>query len=1229
MPESTDTSIPVRTNVNHIRVVQTVKDSNPTKARQVNNLIEADKSGQAARILSGTTRDDALADVRLGEVANTNGSVRNKVEMDEAGPKPDEATVQSILQDRGRIDLDKKEKLLIQDAVKQAFRDVIGLVPRKAMATIGREVNEAVNTPTGVALDMIYGPKDGGFKNAKQGVEQALVGLRKYGVTGNEVEILAKDTNGLYVPVKGLPTKDGNYLIRVKHNYEFSPGDVVEYSLLGNSKYKMFDSRVSLTDGNAGSVLEHIVPASAVINKVIYNSASAASDATAKISKKLVEIASNYAKKYKKLDKRQKALVDLYRIEANEKGIAFSVANLKARGFDDDAVDTMRSWKLATDTMWSLENRDMNKTLRLRGWERFVDQVNDTDLIVKSIPNRGMADGVKAYDPETNSIRSLTKNEVDELYANGGNVAETKSVVEFGDETFNRIVVKQNTESSYTRRIRDEDVTLPYRDGYYPVKYDAPIFITKKFKKADGTTYTKAIATAGSHNDAVRLLERLRTTDNELIDGESVYKARPDYRRGTQEFEDAEWSSVVSGGRSSQRIRGARLENATRNTDLNHTHVDSPEESLISSIRSLAARTAFRDWLETTKARWISQNSDLVEKVDGYQTLWPESVKKIGQGNIEISNARVKDAKATWRYVNAMEGGYVNLLDDLTKNFFRNMSDTAGREGWGWLEKGAGAASEFSPSQFARRRAFRLLLAANPLRQLPVQAMQALPVLMATNPLAIPKISMQMILLDYLKNGGDADSFMKVIARTATGMGAEDAKKLAKDWEASGFEAAVDAHTLIRDQMNNLVDRTWWDKTKHVAGAPLNFLQQKGFNAGETILMRSVWLSEYDLAKKAGKTMTADVLEELNARVRNLTLNMNKAGELPYNQNLFSAAFQFFQAPHKAMAQVFLGHNGLSNADRIKLGTSYVLTYGMGGGYLTDMLLGSLGKTDQDTRDLVEGGLFNLTLNNALSTIYGDQVKLDFSDSLRTLPVSEAINFEFFQSLMGSEVSEVLSNSASASLVFGSNPRLTNFVKQMMRPFIVDWDKKPEELFLTGKSFLTLFSGASNVFKAMYAMQYEKSITAKGRVIDYHVNDLEALAKIAGFNTVDEIHQYASDEEMYKKSGKYKDDIKLLVDETSARLASKGISNEEAGYYMDMMAEAQRVFNNDPFYMEEFANQIKYKALAGENSMYQRLRSMAGYMDYNEFEKLVMSNPSLTPDAQKTLLDGAKMLGNK
>jgi hypothetical protein len=75
-----------------------------------------------------------------------------------------------------------------------------------------------------------------------------------------------------------------------------------------------------------------------------------------------------------------------------------------------------------------------------------------------------------------------------------------------------------------------------------------------------------------------------------------------------------------------------------------------------------------------------------------------------------------------------------------------------------------------------------------------------------------------------------------------------------------------------------------------------------------------------------------------------------------------------------------------------------------------------------------------------------------------------------------------------------------------------------------------------------------------------------------------------------------------------------------------MMSEAQRVFKNDPFYMKEFSNAIAFKAKAGENDLYNRLRTMAGFTEVDEFIGLV-DKSNLPENMKGTLRQMKKIIG--
>lgn len=1214
----------VRTDVAPTSLSQTFKETNPGKARSAFKAVVDDETGQLAEVIYGTNRTEVIANDVLPEITELGGTVRNKVEM----PDPDQDIIKTLQEAKGFSEFSEFEKANMRNTVIQDFKNVIGLTPRRAMNAIG-------DTDNGVKIDQIYGPTDGGFRSPREALQKAKLAFAKYGITDKELEVVARQPNGEYAPATKMD--DGNYLVRVKYDYEFSPADTIAWTTTSTNRFwRMFDAVLPWEKGGTGGVAQHLIPHTAIQDKLLINAASVSSDRMAWINKKMLELAGDYAQKFNKLDGRQKALVSNYIVEANNLSIPFNPINLKARGLSDNSIETVRSWKKAWDTHWYFENQDVNKTLRAKGYYQFVDDTNNTGFVIKPIGpvkltgeydvDKAMTavfrilgtDKVKVYDSSLNKIVTLNRPDIVDLYSKGGQLGQTRRAVSIGEDSVEYVVVRGN-EESYIRRIRDDDATLNYRDGHYTVYYNQPYFITKEIM-VDGKVMTKAVASAGSVKDAARLRDNLQLTDEA-----GVYNVRGDLKAGTVDFDDYQWDTMVSGGRTSQRVRGQRLVNGSgQQTDLNHVHMESPEESLIHSIRSMSSRVAHRDYIDAAKARFMNQFNDLLPEVKG-QRQWPDDVRLIGKGDPTIPRSRVKDATNTWRYIEAIDSGYVNLLDDMSKNLFKGFSEMAGRSGWGWLETGLQKASDVNPTAWARKKAFRFLLAANPLRQAPVQAMQALPIVLALNPkmLLTGRLPAQFLFINYLNRGGDVDSFFKAAAKLATGLTPAEAKKLAHDYEISGFEAAVKANSLIRDDLKRLVDRNVFSRMSSFAAMPLNIAQRVGFEAGENALMRTVWLSEYDILRQAKTNITPAVLEQLNARVRNLTLNMNKAGELPYNENAFSALMQFFQAPHKAFAQIVMGHQGLSGWDRIKLGTSYVLTYGVGGGYVLDFVNKQL-HTDDKTRSVIEGGFFNLLMNKALTSLYGQETAVDFSDSLRLLQVPDM--FKFAQTIWGMEFGAALTASPSASLVMGDNPRITRFVKQLMIPFTVDNDRKPQEIMNTAKTFLSIFSGMSNFYKAQYILDHQKSMSSSGKIPDFHVNDFEALMKAAGFSTIDEIHQYAFDEKSYKISETFKKDVTEFVNEMGYRLAVEGISNDETEYWLRIMGDAQRVWNNDPFYMKEIQSQLFYKATRGEYDIYKAVLRLSGLSDEATLKDLISTAPISSEEKAKlnTMIENIK-----
>lgn len=1207
----------VRTGVSPTSLSQIYKDTNPALARAADVEMVADNTDATAQKLYHTTRVDAVGNDTLPEVATDSGSVRNKVVIDEAGPQPNQAVITDLKESDVANQFTQSEKSQMRTQAKDDWRDVQGLVPRTEMSTVG-------NTQHGVHFGMVYGPKDGGFTDARQAIQQLKFGLAKYGVDDKDLEVLSKAETGDYLPTTEFD-KPGDYLVRVNHDYEFAPTDTINWSLNSATKgWKMFDAfrnPLKLPNIRQGGLAQHFIPSTVVVDKNLLDAAARASDRASWLNQRLLQLGSVYAKKHNALEGFQKALVDDYIVKANAKSLKFDSTTMKAAGMTDDAVETVRSWKEVNDTLYHFDNQDLIKTLRNRGYMRYIDQVNHHDVIVRPLDIRKTGEVGRAFDSATGKIEKLDRATIQQIYERGGTLAATRSAIDLDGDTFEHVIVDNRSAQSYLRSIRDDDTILNYRDGYYQIKYTDPYFITKQIKAEDGHLYTRAIATAGDRKSAIATLNRLRTTDSK-----GLYGLRGDLKKGTDAYDDAEWEKMVSQGRTSQRVRGERLGNESETTaDINTAHIASPEESLVNSIRSLSTRATHRDFIDAAKKRFTSQFSDLMPDDKGIPQ-WPESVDVLGANNAEVKLGRLADARNTWRYIDSIDSGYVNLLDDMSKNFLKGFSDTAGRMGWGWLEKGTRGAENFGVGSYAKKKAFRLLLAYNPIRQFPVQALQALPTILSTNPLGIPKVAARYIMMNYLARGGDVDSFFKATDKLLTGQTPAEAKTMARYFDLSGFKNAASANSYIRDDGKSLVDRSWFQRFRGITATPGNISQKFGFEAGENALMKSVWLSEYERLERAGK-ITAENVDSMNAKVRHMTGNMNRAGELPYNNNSLSALMQFFQMPHKMFAMTVMGHNGLTGFERAKLATGFVLTFGVGGGPITSLISNILpGNKDNLLAQTIEGGVFNILFNKALGALYHGNVDVDFSDSLRQLTIPQNI-FQFVHDLIGLQVGQIASNSPSASLVFGQDPRVTNFVKAVARPFTIKNDWTGPEMVNIGTSFLQMFSGGSNFFKAKYMLEHGMAMNSTGAITDYDTNYVEAMMKAAGFSTMDEVKRYALNEQEYRNSETFKSDIGMVISGFSEQLARQGISNAETGYWMDMMGEAQRIYGNNPFYLREFQKQLTYKATAGKYDLFNSMLRQAEFTSPDKMMEMINSAPSnLTPDQIATLKGAIKII---
>lgn len=1010
---------------------------------------------------------------------------------------------------------------------------------------------------------------------------------------------------------KVVVRKKTDYLIQVDHKYQFSPADVTKWSEF-DVKYNIFDRIFSSYNGPSGastgfgSLQRHLVDAASMFRPEIAKGASVAIDRAASLEKRLIEIGDDFAQVVKKLPQDRQVAIDTIIREANERGLDLDYAKLTAQGFRPQEIDALKSWREYWDTVYHLENRDAAKSLRNRGFQEFIDPEHDTKLFAKPIARTRAGSSAKVYDHTTGEIKHLNRDEISELYAKDGTLMQLRAPIQVGDDAAEIVVNVNKAGSGYARDITNSTEVLAYRKGYYSVNYTDPHFIVKKVKGADGKVlYEKAVATAKTKKQADILTQRLALTDG----GE--YYNRLDLKGGGGRADD-EWDIYQARGRSSQRTRGQRLEDTTSAIDPSQANIMSPVEALVHSATSISRRVEMRDVIDAGKLRSLNQYADYYPKGKFGDPVYPGNITDIQyRGGGAPDAKKLADARTTFEYFKYLEDGYVNMIDDTYKVALKFLAEAAGNKYLGaaekafrWIGEGRG------PSAMAKSLSFNLYLALNPLRQFVVQGHQAVQ-LFAINPSwflrgrAVPQTTIiaakQLginLSKDLLKGSGWTE---------------EMANKVFKDFQDTGLVAAIDKQNLVRGSLINLADQTIASNLRNKLNAPLTWSRKVGFDAGEYVNTVTSYLSHYDQAFRRGEDLRdQSVLQNIAADSRNFTYNMNAAGDLPYNQNALSAVFQFMQVPHKAMMTMTLNRN-LTPQQKIRLAAFNSIMYTLPPAAMYTMFGGILPE-DKETREVVVQGLEGAMFNKLLSLSTGEETNIDFSG---LAPLDMFGTYEFVHSLFSTDVGTVISSTPGGQLLFGKNPRLTNFAKVAASYFnLIDDYQDPTKFSEVATEFAKLSSGFSNAFKAAYALKYKQKINTMGGITDPNVSSAEAVAQIFGFGTMDEAQSFYVRDVTYKKSKAYEDDVKKWYADYKRHLVRNGITPAESAGVNKVYAEAWRHFGNDDMRGKEIVNQLlRQDVLNGDARMYQSVLRMTGVQSSSETQSLIKALPNI--DEQK------------
>jgi hypothetical protein len=734
----------------------------------------------------------------------------------------------------------------------------------------------------------------------------------------------------------------------------------------------------------------------------------------------------------------------------------------------------------------------------------------------------------------------------------------------------------RNTPSEYIRAFRDSDRVLNYRHGYFQVQYIAPKFVDEVVRKDGRIISQKAVAVAGDTGEAETFAAKMRSSTGK------TFEVRSDSRAMTTG--DDNWFDVNSAsGRIAQRHRGKLLEDSSGINQLgDHSYVLNPVDSAVRAAKSIAGRTIARPMLETAKTRFLAQYGYLMQEVQG-QVKFPKSLSEIGERG-RFSSKEVADARTTWEYINYLENGYLNSLDEVSKSVFNMIGTWLGEKGLYKLERGANKLAMGSPLSFAKNSVFWAYIGSNPLRQLFVQPHQVMRTL-SYNPIGwttgnIHKLAAQWGMIKAGVNGmsNEAQAFTKFV-------------------DDSGLLDAVDKQNLVRGTLYDASDTN--NKLVKASKKVLAEIPRKvGFDTGEQANMLGHAAAVYDMFKRRGKDLTnPDVIEEAYGEIRSISGSMNFAGDMPYNQNVAGVLLQFMQVPHKMALQ--LTNRNLSTSTKVQMFAGDLILWGTPAYAISEMVGGDILPENSTARQLLTDGAESMLINKALNQYFKtDQIDIDFSS---LAPYDMEGWGKFFTSMLttqGGGVAQAVMNSPSGQLFLKEGGRVRNAIAAVGRFFNFgeSADVTPETLPSVMNEIAKISSGWNNIIKANILLDAGKRWDASGGVVDNNIHPVEAWSQLLGFGTKDTQHFYALNTKMSENQKGYEDEVKKVYD-SLIRYTVEQLEKPatDPAVLAAVQNQVLRVFADKPKAMEIISKQLRYDLTDKESGMLRSILMQTGY----------------------------------
>lgn len=742
---------------------------------------------------------------------------------------------------------------------------------------------------------------------------------------------------------------------------------------------------------------------------------------------KVFEPAKNYVQKS---DKHMEALINA-NMKTMELGRRLSKSELEGMGITDEA-----GWKAyeafgdAGDVKHVLDNNLAYNKLRKAGWDKQIyhaeTEFAQPGKVFDNVPTEDIS---TVYDVANKTFRSISKEEIAKLYADGHRLAKLQSAVTKTIRGADKTAFVEGTDivllkkgGKVLAKELPKDV-LGYIHGYLGKRtFQGPYYIVEIIENA---RINGRVPKSGSFTGHVRAIHAAETKGKaEAAVAKLMEKAEPGVRydwrydkaieSGESEFLRA---SLESERGTALKFRGKGLSSVDSLLGNEHgidtmAEIQHPMKAIENGIAATAKYNTHYRYLESTKQAWLNKYKDLV----------PDGKYPIHEGFIVgPKSSRLKEAKAAFRSIERLDG-IEDKVGKSARDAMITFSEWLGDKKLAFITNRFPALEEplkfpklseyvishkdINPLQTMRSINFFKFIASDPIKQWFLQPSQlAFTAGIAPKYVFSGKLIKEMnfahmgLLLKNMPETSILRKAMPSMSTLAKGFGVSEREftNILKAMEDSGV-LYTDSHAFLKNaSYKNMSDLYQSSVDRNMAKIANNFKRvhhmftKVGFNPAEKVNMMGHWLIARNRVLEKSPNLIAGsraFTDAVGAEARGISLGMKHG--FAYSDNQFTAlATQFMSFQHKAMLAIAGNNKYFSPKDRVGLALTGTLMWGttfLGLKNAFDSLLAKNGiEKDKQTPimkeaiEVAQSGLMEKMLNGVLKSAGIDDMKIDWA----------------------------------------------------------------------------------------------------------------------------------------------------------------------------------------------------------------------------------------------------------